>query len=659
MSTRRRGPRPHLAVVSFLVSLAAAMPAVAAPWRPVGPPGGTVIALAGDARRDVLWAGTRAGVFRSLDGGLRWQPANGDLPRDTPDGGSWIMALAVPPVGPRRVYASALLGGVFASADGGRTWQPRNEGLVGSHAEILLAHPNVPELVYATTAAGIFRSENSGEAWTRLPSFPTTVAATSVTSLALDPESPRTLWVGLAQTLMFTADAGVTWSHVAPGLFANQFVDAIAVDPANGRDVWVATASLADGTSALWRSRDGGITWQREDAGLPPGKRITALLLPRSEPGTVYAAAREAGVFRRREPGAWQPAGAFPHVVARGLVARAAKPGHLFAAGRGLGWAGVFASADGGERWVRRNRGLTAWEVDPIVVDAREPGLLYAGTAVSGLLRSADGGATWQPANRGLGAPHAGARQVAALAIDPHVAGALYAAAPSGLFRSADRGRGWTPLSRPAAIDPHLLAPHPRRPGWLLAGTWDGLFQSTDGGHTWERAGGDPGSLAIAHLTHHPTTPATVWAGAFFTGPPDGNPIPDGLFRSDDHGASWQRIYDGSLSALAVSPQNPAVLYAVDVEERLLRSTNGGATFLPVGDTGVIASHLLLDRHDSRRLFAAHRLGVVRSLDGGVTWAPWNEGLLHVGVTSIAFSRDGRRLFVATGGGGVYVRPTG
>jgi hypothetical protein len=66
-------------------------------------------------------------------------------------------------------------------------------GLLGTHAEILLAHPLVAGTLFASTSAGIFRTTDGGGDWTRLSAFPTTVGSATVYALAADPLSSQTL----------------------------------------------------------------------------------------------------------------------------------------------------------------------------------------------------------------------------------------------------------------------------------------------------------------------------------------------------------------------------------------------------------------------------------------------------------------------------------
>src|SRR5262245_54783058 len=64
-------------------------------WRPAGPDGGTIFAIAASPHEGTLFVGTRSGVFRSADGGAHWNAANGDLPLSETAGGLWVQALAI------------------------------------------------------------------------------------------------------------------------------------------------------------------------------------------------------------------------------------------------------------------------------------------------------------------------------------------------------------------------------------------------------------------------------------------------------------------------------------------------------------------------------------------------------------------------------------
>jgi hypothetical protein len=203
--------------------------------------------------------------------------------------------------------------------------------------------------------------------------------------------------------------------------------------------------------------------------------------------------------------------------------------------------------------------------------------------------RGADGRAS----ARRLGLEDAGGFRAAVVAdcADPR---RLYAGTTrGGVFRSEDGGATWQPINRGLLYkDVWSLTQHPVS-GRLYAGTSPaGVFRSDDGGDTWQ---------ACESLWQLPST--RQWHG----------PVPPHLSRLKD---------------LAVSADEPDVVFGAIEEGWLVRSRDGGATWEQI-DAGV--PH---DSHTIRFVPGSHSTlvmganqGMCRSTDGGRTWQPSNTGL--------------------------------
>ncbi len=189
-------------------------------------------------------------------------------------------------------------------------------------------------------------------------------------------------------------------------------------------------------------------------------------------------------------------------------------------------------------------------------------------TTDGGKTKSLDGGARWRTANRGLSLT-----SVSALAVDPQHPRTVYSSTGSlGLFKSRDMGGHWRPLtSAPHLADGIALDPsNPRNLAVVAAGY--GVVRSIDGGRTWTEAHLDADSRGVTVVAISGTT---AYAGA------NG----DGLFGSTDGGRSWPQLGPAGavhLHALAISPADPAVVYAGVYGSQaggLYRSTDGGSSW--------------------------------------------------------------------------------
>jgi Photosynthesis system II assembly factor YCF48 len=224
---------------------------------------------------------------------------------------------------------------------------------------------------------------------------------------------------------------------------------------------------------------------------------------------------------------------------------------------------GAFQSADGGTTWApTAGVGLPA---TALAVDASSATTLYAATQ-QGIFVSTDGAASWQPSTNGLTG-----FGILTIVADPAQTGIVYASvqSPPALFRSTDFGQTWTQL--PIAPNP-LTSPVNAiaigSNGAILLATNQGILISTDGGTTWTAGAGLPvqnnQTLAIS-----PDDPSIVYLVNSSSK----------VQRSTDGGQTFNTVFSSThltqLSRVAVDPRNPSTVYVTDYD-LLFRSTDGG-----------------------------------------------------------------------------------
>ncbi len=159
------------------------------------------------------------GFYKSTDTGMTFELKDTGWPATT---GRTASSIVASPGTPSVVYAASIFSsraGIFRSADGGETWSnvmtgsPFDGTLVGD----LAVDPGDPDVVYAATAAGLFQSTNGGASWIQTdPSFPSGPA----TAVALNPQVPRLVYAasGTGGTeIFFSDDSGGHWKSFSQG----------------------------------------------------------------------------------------------------------------------------------------------------------------------------------------------------------------------------------------------------------------------------------------------------------------------------------------------------------------------------------------------------------------------------------------------------------
>ena len=208
------------------------------------------------AEPGVWYAGTSPqGLFRSEDGGVNWSPhfVLDDHPKyrewlgtqqdGTPDGPK-LHSVIVDPRDTKHLYFAMSGGGVHESTDGGRTFAPLIDGLEvvegfdGSTPTFHDPHcvrmcPSNPDRLYQQNHCGIYRLDRPSRTWQRIGnSMPKKVGDVGL-PLVVHPRDANTAWV-------LPMDGTTVWPRTSPG-----------------------------GKPSVYRTRNGGKTWERQDAGMP------------------------------------------------------------------------------------------------------------------------------------------------------------------------------------------------------------------------------------------------------------------------------------------------------------------------------------------------------------------------------------------------------
>ncbi len=293
--------------------------------------------------------------------------------------------------------------------------------------------------------------------------------------------------------------------------------------------------------------------------------------------------------------------------------------------------AGVFISADGGERWQagRLPRTSSAVQVVSFSPDFDEDGILFAGTEEDGVMVSEDRGQNWETRNFGfLDAC------IYALAISPAFSRdeMAFAGTNTGLYFSYNSGRAWRELLFPSIAGPVLclgISPAFSTDGTIFAGTEEGgLFRSKNRGKAWQLVD-TPGSminaLSISPLFEQDATLEIV--------------TENGIFQSSDGGDHWRKLVElEGVMCIAVRDQ---VAIAGQIGSGLIRSSDlnqweGVSGFYARELVGLKLSPAF--EGDGFALSYGMGDGIWRTQDGGRSWECLNPALPGPGIVEVLFS---------------------
>ena len=281
----------------------------------------------------------------------------------------------------------------YKTTDSATTWKNNNSGIVGDVLTLALA-PNAPNVIYAGTPSGPYRSTDGGATWTRTPltglnTFP------QASAMAVDPTNSSVLYAGFPNGSIYkTTDGGNNWSVLNNAVnFITPFC--IVFDPVTPSTMYV--GSVVGG----FKSTDSGATWTAMNFGTTPfSPNVRAIAVDPTAPATVYAGTLSTGIFKSTNAGStWTPMnnGMGPNSV----LSIAIDPSNTSTIYVGHDSQGrAHKSTDGAASWTPVNNGFPTSAVMAMVAT---PSAVYAATDGAGIVKTTNGGTSWTNASAGLG----------------------------------------------------------------------------------------------------------------------------------------------------------------------------------------------------------------------------------------------------------------
>jgi photosystem II stability/assembly factor-like uncharacterized protein len=474
--------------------------------------------------------------------------------------------------------------------------------------------PGQPNVFYAgSVGGGVWKTTNAGRTW--FPIFDSQPIA-SIGAVAVAPSDPRIVYVGTGEADMRSqisygngmyksTDAGKTWTHI--GLDATRQIGKVLIDPRDPNVVFVAALGHVYGANpdrGVFRSRDGGATWQKvlfksNDVG------AIDLAMDPSSSQIIYAS-----LWNTRRP-----------------------PWSVYPPSYGPG-SGLYRSTDGGANWQPLTRGLPAERVGRIgiavapanrnrvyaIVDAKE----------GGLYRSDDAGTTWAKVS-GDSRIWGRGWYFGRVVVDPKNADLVYVS-NTGIYRSRDGGRSFGEPFKgsPGGDDYHQLWISPDDGNRMVLGGDQGAVVSVDGLEehpTWSSWLNQP----IAQLYHvAPDYHFPYWV--------TGAQQDSGAVRVRTRGKfanitmrDWEPLCAGGEAGYtAPDPLNPALMFGgtvtrCNVETGETKNVTPEVN-LPAPPRHTWTNPLVFSLADPHALYFGNQF-VFKTVDGGEHWMRISEDL--------------------------------
>ena len=677
-----------------------------------------------DGKTTIFVGAATGGVWKSTDGGTTFKPIFDKQPVQS------IGVITVDPNNHKTIWvgtgepwtrnSTSVGDGIYKSTDGGETWA--NMGLPNSEriAKIFI-DPRSSDTVYACVPGklwsdsadrGLYKTTDGGKHWNQI--LKGANLSTGCASLSLDPKNADVLFASLwdfrrkgwtfrsggesatapsASGLFRSADGGKSWSEITEA--ANKGFPkkpygriAVAVAPSNADIVY----SFVEGTdSALYRSDDGGKTWDKRDKSQMMVWRpfyFANLRVDPTNPDRVFKP--DLRLIMSLDGGkSFANVGGGTHGDHHVVWIDPSNPQHVITGDDG----GLWQSYDGGNKWWKQNN-LPVSQFYHVSVDDADPFHVYGGLQDNACWigdSAYPGGVNntrWENTCGGDGF---------FMYADPTNQDYVYTETQGGDIIRVNRYTHDTRIIKPQANYKEKLrwnwntpmALSPNEKGTLYLGS-QFLFRSRDQGQSWDRISPDlttndpqkqkqeesggitvDNSAAEMHTTIYsisesPKAPGTIWVGT-----------DDGNVQLTRDGKNWTNVVkningvpaNSWVSWVQASNYDAGTAFVAfdrhtfgDLAPYIFKTTDFGKSWTALvspKDSKGLRGYVHVIKEDTVKpdlLFAGTEFGLWISTDGGVHWAQFKGGdFPAVAVRDLVVQTRDASLVLATHGRGIWI----
>jgi hypothetical protein len=639
----------------------AAMSLPVSNWQPIGPfthtntgswssgQGRVNIVHVDPSNSNTIYLGAPAGgIWKSIDNGTTWTPLTDELPQ------IGVSGIAVDYSNSNVIYIAtgdkdagdSYSVGVYKSIDGGLTWNPTGTmgGSNPSRAGDILIHPTNNQILWCATNNGIYKTTNAGISWTQVQT-----GDFAQGNIRLKPSDPSTVYAVSNNRFYKSTNEGSSFLQITTGLPANSGRMIIDVTPADANYIYILSSTTGDYFQGIYRSINSGTSFMAVNTSTNVFENVDqgsqswfdlALAVSTTNADEIYTGCLN--VWKSTDGGLtlnkinnWSSPSApsYTHADIHYLGFHGDK---LFCGSDG----GIYVSSNGGTNFTDLTAGVQISQFYKIAVSKQSAANMVGGLQDNG--GHAYSGGQWKNYYGADGMD---------TAINPNNPNQYYGFIQFGgsMYISNNAGNGISGSVASPGVSGNWVTPLTANSAGDLFAGYNNLFKLVSG--AWVQQNTTPiGSGNIELISVDPSNDNTMYVA-------NGS----GLYKSTDLGVTFTNVYSASsaITSIEVHSSDSSIVYLTTsgVGGQVLKSTNGGTTFTNFS-TGLpsIGKNIIVHqgRNTDNPLYLGTTLGVFYRDDSMTSWQPFDINLPNVSVTDLEVNLEDAKLVAATYGRGIW-----
>ncbi len=607
----------------------------------------------------ILVGAPAGGIWRSTDGGASWTTNTDDLAsigisdiKFAPSNGNIVYAATGDKDG-GDTYTS----GILKSTDAGISWTITNWVYPYSYRRQtyrILVHPTNPDIVYATTNLGLYKTTDGGQNWTR-------IRVGVYKDIEFKPNDPNTIYIASSSAIAKSTNGGASFTNLSFSPATQISRLEIAVTASDPDYLYVLAGKSQDnGFGGIYLSTNGGTNFTtratspnllgwKSNGSDQGGQSWYDLSLEVSPYNKNIVFVGGVNIWRSVNAGQswsisshWRGSGApYVHADCHMIKYSPHNSTTVWACTDG----GLSKSTSNGSQWTERNNHLSIAQMYRLGASKTVASKIITGWQDNGsnLFNN-----QWQKVLGGDG-------MECIISHDNNniLFGSLYY---GQINRSTNGGNNWSDISNSISEQGAWVTPYlqdPTNANILFAG-YNNVWKTLNKGNSWVKISSFSTSQKINALAVAPSNNQNIWAANSST-----------LYHTTDGGQSWSINYayngSGSITYIAINANNPNKVW-ISISgfyngEKVYQTLDGGTTWTNISGNlpNYPVNTIVNDKNSSANgLYIGTDIGVYYRDDNLGNWVPFMKDLPNVIVKELEIFYSGNKIRAATFGRGLW-----